>query len=44
MDDKQKRLWEELERTIPADTDYLTKVGLINNNRQVAAEIMLAQD
>jgi hypothetical protein len=44
VDDKQKRLWEELDRTISADTDYLTKVGLVNNNRQVAAEIMRAQD
>lgn len=44
MEETEARLRAELDRTIPADTDYLTKLGLINNNRQVAAEILQAQE
>jgi len=36
VEETEARLRAELDRTIPADTDYLTKLGLINNDRQVA--------
>lgn len=42
MDEKQKRIEAELDLLIPQDLDYLTTVGLHNNNRQVAAEIAIA--
>lgn len=39
MHEQQKIIQANLDRHVPATLDYLTRVGLINNNRLVAAEL-----